>query len=164
MKMISAILLLTTASAFDLAIAQNFPAKQKAGATIKFDLYNPNGGTVPSSTESYDVTLLDGTANKNDAKTVATLLKGITKTKGISVTLPGSIPTGEKYFFGLVAKGDTKYSGFFQITGDARSSTNTTTSVPAPTATVLATPNTKGADSSASVLQFMLAFIGINLF
>eukprot|EP00834_Sanchytrium_tribonematis_P008890 NODE_1255_length_1599_cov_0.450000.p1 type:complete len:174 gc:universal NODE_1255_length_1599_cov_0.450000:1028-507(-) len=111
------LILLSILSAFDLSVAQNSNFNGlKAGGSITFDLYNQNGGTVPATTEAFSVTLLDGSGNMDNAKTISTLKSGVTQTKGITVQLPGDLAAG-KYFLGLVAASGTKYSGLFDVSG-----------------------------------------------
>ena len=146
------ILLFSFVSAFDLAIGMSFDVNQKAGNAVTFDLYNPTGGVVPASSEMYDVTLLDGRVDPSNAKTISTLLSGVTKTKGISVTLPSTLVTGDKYFFGIVAKSGTKYSGFFKVSGSASSTASPTESpsVQATTTNIAKTDTTDKKDSGNS--------------
>eukprot|EP00835_Amoeboradix_gromovi_P005505 NODE_523_length_7257_cov_0.781922.p3 type:complete len:169 gc:universal NODE_523_length_7257_cov_0.781922:1634-1128(-) len=162
-------LLLTALFGFDLAIAQNFGKSLDAGDNVKFDLYDPNGGSVPDTTEEYDVKLLDGTKSMSNAETVATLQKGLTKTKGIDVKLPEWLPTGSKYFFGIKAKSGDKYSGAFAVKGSNKGTPTgkhgkghkpSEALEPFPTATIT---EAASAESSAnSLLSAVLILIGIN--
>ena len=155
--------LLTLVTAFELSIAQNFASTQTAGGSITFNLYNPNGGTVPATTESYDVTLLDGSGNQNDAKTVAKLASGLTQTSGITVTLPGDLSSGS-YFLGLVASSETKYSGAFTVTGStAASASPSPGTTPTPGASsVDSSGNTKASTSSSTMITSgLLVFVGM---
>eukprot|EP00835_Amoeboradix_gromovi_P002300 NODE_127_length_18646_cov_0.421632.p10 type:complete len:148 gc:universal NODE_127_length_18646_cov_0.421632:7412-7855(+) len=141
--------LFKTLFAFELSIAQNFKSSLDAGNSITFDLYRTDGKSVPSTTELYDVTLLDGSGNMNSAKTVATLASGLSQTTGISVTLPSDLSSGQ-YFLGLIAESGSKYSGVFNVNGSDSTS-----------------DNKKGADSldsSTSQLEnFIILSITINV-
>eukprot|EP00835_Amoeboradix_gromovi_P002296 NODE_127_length_18646_cov_0.421632.p6 type:complete len:168 gc:universal NODE_127_length_18646_cov_0.421632:5527-6030(+) len=164
------VLLLTTLFGFDLAIAQNWGADLTAGSTVTFSLYDPNGGTVPPSTEIYDVTLLDGSGDMNNAKTVATLQSGLTQTSGISVNLPGNLASG-KYFFGIIAQSGSKYSGAFNVNGVSSSPSPNNTSEPnssenSTDSTNSTSENTKNANSSSAstLMQFAILTLAVNSF
>ena len=148
-------------NAFDYSPAQNWGSSIAAGGSLTFDLYSTAGGTVPVTVESFDVTLLNGSGDINNAKTVYTLLSGVTSSHGITVTIPKDTPSGPNYFIGLIAKSGPRYSGGFSVTGgsdkptaSASSSKSTTTSVAGST-----TGNTKATTagtSASSLAGYML--------
>ncbi len=116
--MIAAFLFSTCVDAFELQIGQNWEPVVTPGSTIRFDLVQSNGQPSPSNyTENYDITLLDGREDLNNAKTLFTLLPGQSKTTGIEVTLPYSLTNGNNYFLGIVSASGSKYSGVFGIDG-----------------------------------------------
>eukprot|EP00835_Amoeboradix_gromovi_P002297 NODE_127_length_18646_cov_0.421632.p7 type:complete len:157 gc:universal NODE_127_length_18646_cov_0.421632:6746-7216(+) len=127
-------LFLSTILAFDLAIGQ-FGDDLSPGNEIKFDLYYPAGGKVPSSTEKYDVNLLDGRFNTTNAEVVTKLAEDLTQTKGISLKLPSNLESGPKYFLQIVAKSGESYSAPFSVISDDPSTGGSPASEPTETST-----------------------------